>query len=119
MTGIATPPIAYVILTSKPGLYRTEFTGQLVPAETWEYIYCGRHLATFVIAGLHGEARIRVIDESPDATVNDMPTRFLEKYPDRDAAFRALEVLAGSRKPDAELRPGTPTSDTRTQQVFA
>ncbi|HTH61547.1 MAG TPA: hypothetical protein VL689_15490 [Paraburkholderia sp.] len=103
MNDIATSPASYVILTSKPGQYRTEATGKLVPAEAWDYLYSGRHLATFVIAALYGEARIRVVDESGDAAVNDMPIRFLEKFPDRDAAFNALQILVGTRNSDAQL----------------
>jgi hypothetical protein len=104
MTSTAIKPVTYVILTSKPGQYRTEATGKLAPAEAWDYMYCGRHLATFVIAALYGEARIRVTDESGDAAVNDMPIRFLERFPDRDAAFKALQILVGSRHADAQLR---------------
>ncbi len=103
MNDIAIKPVAYVILTSKPGQYRTEATGKLAPVETWDYVYSGRHLATFVIASLYGEARIRVVDESGDAAVNDMPVRFLERFPDRDAAFKALWVLVGTHSSDAQL----------------
>lgn len=110
MTDTATRPLSYVILTSKPAQYRTEAMGELVPAEAWDYLYGGRHLATFVIAALCGEARIRIVDESGDATVNDMPVRFLEKFRDRDAAFRALQVLAGTRHPDAQLVRRPPAS---------
>lgn len=108
MNDIAVKPVSYVILTSKPGQYRTEATGELTPTEAWDYVYSGRHLATFVIATLYGEARIRVIDESDDATVNDMPIGFLEKFPDRNAAFKALQILVGTRNCDAQLlqRPG-------------
>jgi hypothetical protein len=104
MTSIAPNPVAYVILTSKPGQYRTEATGKLTPTEAWDYVYCGRHLATFVIATLYGDARIRVTDESSDAAVNDMPIRFLERFPDRDAAFKALQILVGTHHADAQLR---------------
>lgn len=103
MNDTALKPVSYVILTSKPGQYRTEATGKLTPAEAWDYVYCGRHLATFVIAAVYGDARIRVIDESGDARVNDMPIRFLEKFPDRDTAFKALQVLVGTRNSDAQL----------------
>jgi len=103
MSDAAIEPVSYVILTSKPGQYRTEATGKLAPAEAWDYVYCGRHLATFVIASVHGEARIRVVDESGDGTVNDMPIRFLEKFPDRDTAFNALQVLVGTRHAEAQL----------------
>lgn len=106
MSASATQPISYVILTSKPGQYRTEPVGKLVPAETWDYVYCGRHLATFVIAALYGDARIRVADETGSGEVNDMPTRFLEKFSGRDEAFEALQILVGTRNQDALLRPG-------------
>ncbi|MBB5448427.1 MULTISPECIES: hypothetical protein [Paraburkholderia] len=102
----ATQSISYVILTSKPGQYRTEPIGKLAPAETWDYLYCGRHLATFVIAALYGDARIRVTNEAEGGEVNDMPTRFLEKFSDRDEAFAALQILVGTRNQDALLRPG-------------
>lgn len=104
MTHQTIEAVTYVILTSKPGQYRTEPRGKLAPAETWDYVYCGRHLATFVIAALYGEARLRVIDESEGGAVNDMPTRFLEKFADRDAAFAALQILVGARDRDAVLQ---------------
>lgn len=103
MTDTAGEPLAYVILTSKPGKYRTQASGKLVPVETWDYLYAGRHLATFVIAALHGDARIRVIDETDAAAVNDMPVRFLERFANRDAAFRSLQTLVGAQQSDARL----------------
>ncbi|MBB2930327.1 hypothetical protein [Paraburkholderia silvatlantica] len=103
MNEITIKPVSYVILTSKPGQYRTEATGKLTPTEAWDYVYCGRHLATFVIATLYGEARIRVVDESDDLVVNDMPVRFLEKFCDRDTALEALHVLVGKRNSEAQL----------------
>lgn len=103
MNGTAIEPIAYLILTSKPGQYRTEAAGKLTPVEAWDYIYCGRLLATFAIAALYGEARVRIVDESGEDTVNDMPIRFLEKFRDRDAALKALHVLVGKRNSDAQL----------------
>jgi hypothetical protein len=106
MSANATQPISYVILTSKPGQYRTEPIGKLVPAETWDYLYCGRHLATFVIAALYGDARIRIIDEAERGAVNDMPTRLLEKFSSRDEAFGSLQSLVSTRDRDALLRPG-------------
>jgi len=103
MNDAAIKPVSYVILTSKPGQYRTEARGELAPVDAWDYVYGGRHLATFVIAAVYGDARIRIVDESGDDTVNDMPIRFLEKFPDRDAAFKALQVLVGTRHADAQL----------------
>lgn len=119
MTDHAVPPIAYVVLTNKPGQYRTEFAGELEAEETWIYTYCGRHVATFVIAALRGDARIFVIDEADPAAINDMPARLLEKFADRDAALSALQILAGIRNPDAELRQYRPASGIPATQVSA
>ena len=95
----------FVILPSRPGEYRTEPISELTPVDAWDYFYCGRHLATFVIARVHGSARIRITDETgfPHA-VTVMPIRFLERFRDRAAAVAALGVLVGSGQPEIELR---------------
>ena len=40
----------YVILTSKPGKFRTELVEGLHPVATYDYVFCGRKRAEFVIA---------------------------------------------------------------------
>lgn len=99
----------FVILPNKPGEYRTEPLGDLTPVDAWDYFYGGRHLATFVIARVHGSARIRVIDETEfPYAVTVMPIRFLEKFRDRAAAVSALGVLVGSNQVEIELRQQHP-----------
>ena len=89
------PPGTHVILTSKPGQYRTEPTEGIEPLATYDYLYCGRHIATFVIAALAKETKIRVIDEATPSAVNLVPTKFLEKFATREAALESLRQLAG------------------------
>lgn len=101
----------FVILTSKPGQFRTEAVPGVEPVETWEYLFYGRPKAIFVIAELAqapGAVKVRVIDETggPDAEpiVNHVPTKFLERFDTLDAAHRALQQLAHFGSMDLSLR---------------
>ena len=54
----------YVILTSKPGQFRTEVASGLRPLESYDYLFYGETKAHFVIAELLEErTRIRVIED--------------------------------------------------------
>jgi len=109
----------YVILTSKPGQFRTEAVPGVDPVETWEYLFYGRCTATFVIAEVpdaqtaqtaqtaQKALKVRVIDEmgGPDAeVVNHVPTKFLERFETLDAARDALQSLAHFGSMDLSLR---------------
>lgn len=94
----------YVILTSKPGQFRTEAGDALEPIETWDYLFFGRRRARFVIARLLQESKVRIVEEQPDRpAVNLVPTKFLPHFADLDAAHRELEQLAGLRNPNCSL----------------
>ena len=70
----------YVILTSKPGQFRTEAVKGLRPTEAYDYVFYGHTKAHFVIAELLGErTNIRVIEDGT-AIVNDVPSKFLGKF---------------------------------------
>ena len=56
----------YVILTSKPGQFRTEVTEGLKPLEAYDYLFYGQKKAHFVIAELvRDDTRIRVVEDDP------------------------------------------------------
>lgn len=93
----------FVILTSKPGQYRTEVTDGLNPCEAYDYIFYGHKKAHFVIAELHGEPTIRVIDEVPPAIVNEVPCKFLEKFETVEAARAQLRALVSFGRMEATL----------------
>lgn len=93
----------YVILTSKPGQFRTEAGAQLRPIEAYDYLFYGRLRARFLIAELLGDSRIRVIDETEPVTVNDIPTKFLEKFQSVEGARRELQHLCPPGDKDAAL----------------
>ena len=93
----------YVILTSKPGQFRTELGEGLRPVEAYDYLFCGRKRAHFVIAELEGEVRIRIVEEGPRAVVNDVPSKFLPHFATLEQARAELGQLAGNGALDAAL----------------
>jgi len=96
----------YLILTSKPGQFRTEMGEGLAVAESYDYLFCGRIKARFVIAELTGElarTRVRVVDESGEPSVNSVPAKFLEKFDSVEAALRELQHLCSFGSIDTAL----------------
>jgi hypothetical protein len=89
----------YVILTSKPGQFRTEPGDGLLPVERYDYLFCGRLKARFVIAELPADPsglRVRVVEEGEAAEaplVNRVPVKFLERFDSLARARRELEHL--------------------------
>jgi hypothetical protein len=84
----------YVILTSKPGQFRTEPGDGMQPVEAWEYHFGGRLRARFVVARLLADSRIVIIDEAPPQPVNRIPTRLLPKFDTLEAARAELSQLS-------------------------
>ena len=91
----------YVILTSKPGQYRTEITEGLHPVEAYDYMFYGRCKARFVIAQLQGEGKFVVVDETPPEVINHIPSKFLQKFDTVEQARGQLRDLA--RPGDADV----------------
>lgn len=93
-------PPAYVILTSKPGQFRTEPGAGVRQAETYDYFAHGRIRARFVIGELLGDAKIRVIDETVPPVVNDIPSKFFPRFDSlekaRDELGRLADLKAGA-----------------------
>ena len=91
----------YVILTSKPGQYRTELTEGLRPVEFYDYMFYGHCKARFVIAELMAESKFTVIDETPPEVINNIPSKFFQKYQTMELARGQLQDLA--RPGDADV----------------
>ncbi len=80
----------YVILTSKPGQFRTEVNDDLRPVEAYDYRFCGARKAHFVIAELLVEnTRVRVVEDG-SGIVNHVPSKFLPRF---DTVERAVDEL--------------------------
>jgi hypothetical protein len=94
----------YVILTSKPGQFRSEAVQGLRPLEAYDYLFYGTTKAHFVIAELLEDGtKIRVIEDDT-AIVNDVPSKFLEKFETTEQALRELRHLTTFGHMDTELR---------------
>jgi hypothetical protein len=97
----------YVILTSKPGQFRTELGDGMRAIESYDYMLCGRRRAHFVIAELAGDAKVRIVDESAPresaASINLVPCKFLPKFDSLDKARHQLERLASFGALDVAL----------------
>ena len=93
----------YVILTSKPGQFRTEIGEDLCPVEAYDYLFCGRKRAHFVIANLIRDVKIAIVDESSPPVVNHVPSKFLQKFETVDDARHELNSLTRFCSLDASL----------------
>lgn len=83
----------YVILTSKPGQFTTEISEDLQPVESYDYLFCGRKRAHFVIANLTRDVKITIVDESSPPSVNHVPSKLLAKFETVEAARCELKSL--------------------------
>lgn len=86
--------VTYVILTSKPGEFRTEAGEGMQAVESYDYSAHGRRRARFVIAKLTGPGRVTIVDETPPPVVNSIPSKFLPKFDTVERARHELEDLA-------------------------
>ena len=93
----------FVILTSKPGQFRTELGDHLRAVESYDYLFCGRTRAQFVIATLLAEAKTRIVEECIPPIVNLVPSKFLPRFETLEAARDELKTLAGSAGMDIAL----------------
>ncbi|MNT54169.1 hypothetical protein D3C72_1913070 [compost metagenome] len=98
----------YVILTTKPGVFRTEAGDGAEIVETYDYVFYGRALAVFSIALLRRDTKLVVTEETPPYVVNRVPSKFLEKFASVDAARKELAHLTrfGSMESTLTLRSG-------------
>jgi hypothetical protein len=93
----------YVILTSKPGEFHTDLVSGLTAVEAYDYFFCGRKRAEFVIAELEREVKIRIVEEAGAAVVNEVPSKFLPRYATLEQARAELRQLAGNAALEATL----------------
>jgi hypothetical protein len=83
----------YVILASRPGVYRTEPVDGLAVCESYDYQFGGRTTAHFAIATLTRPVKVRVIDETPPERINQIPSKFLPQFATLEAARAELRSL--------------------------
>ena len=93
----------FVILTSKPGEFRTEAGEGVEPVERYDYLFCGRRRAQFVIARLERDVKVRIVEESGPPLVNLVPSKFLPKFETLEKARAELRQLANCADLNVEL----------------
>lgn len=93
----------YVILTSKPGQFRTETDDAFEPVETYDYFFCERKRARFVIARLLRDSKVRIVDELTPSQVNHVPSRLLPIFDSIEKARDDLRQLIGRRNVNSRL----------------
>jgi hypothetical protein len=96
--------MSYVILTSKDGAFRTEADASLHPVETYEYLFCGVRRATFTLAEIVAETRVKVIEEADPTLVNLVPSKFLQHFDSIEEARAMLSSLTSYGEMDTTLR---------------
>jgi hypothetical protein len=96
----------YVILTSKPGKFRTELADGLKPLEAYDYLFYGDKKARFVIAELLKDTKIRVVEEGT-LIVNDVPSKFFEKFETVERALTELKHLTNFGHVESKLQKVT------------
>ncbi|WP_256988583.1 ferredoxin [Bordetella genomosp. 9] len=84
----------YVVLTSRPGVYRSEPPAEAGIAETYDYLFYGKPKAVFQIVSLIAGGRVRIVEDAPPHTVNLVPMRIMERYASLDDARTAIRQLA-------------------------
>lgn len=94
----------YVLLTTKPGEFKTVVTPGLSPVESYDYFFYGRKRANFTIAEIDGPTRIRIIEDEPPQIVNDVPSKLFEKFETLDAARAELKTLTTYGSMDIRLQ---------------
>jgi hypothetical protein len=94
----------YVILTSKPGQFRTEVNEDLRPVEAYDYLFCGSVKAHFIIAELlTASTKVRVVEDGT-GIVNHVPSKFLQRFETVEQAIAELKHLTALGRMDTALR---------------
>ena len=94
----------YVILTTKPGKYRSQPLCGIQPIEAYDYIFYGEKKALFVIAELlDDQARVRVIEDGTEI-VNDVPCKFFSKFETIQGALNEIRHLTSFGHMETDLR---------------
>lgn len=95
----------YVILINKVGQYTTEAGEGLTPIEEYDYLFCGKRKARYVIARLDKEVKVKVTEEGDSGTVNYVPSKFLPKFPTLEEARDQVKQLVSFGRLDTALVP--------------
>ena len=94
----------YVVLTNKPGEFRTEITAGLKAVESYDYIFYGRKRGEFHDRRAAEASKIRIVEDEPPQIVNDVPSKLFEKFETLDEARAELNTLTHYGTMDIKLK---------------
>lgn len=83
----------FVVLTSKPKLYDTSVQPVRVPLETYKYMFYGHCKSIFQILQLETDCDMVITEAEPPHVQNIVSTKFLEHFPNLEAARNSLVAL--------------------------
>lgn len=95
----------FIVLTTKPGEYRTEAGEGTTVLSSYEYKFYNKTKAIFSIAQIEEGARVVIIEDGEGGTINSIPTRQMEKFTSVEEALNELESLTQFGSIEAELVP--------------
>jgi len=81
----------YVVVTSKPGVYKSNLKADATILEAYKYYFYGEHLATFHLAQLQGDGYVEIVED--DGGINRVPTKFLEAFDTLEEAKAEINEL--------------------------
>ncbi len=94
----------YLILTSKPGKYRSQSLSGMRAVDAYDYFFYGEKKAHFTIAEVTDDrARVRVIEEGTEI-VNDVPFKFFPKFETIQGALNEIRHLTTFGHMETDLR---------------
>lgn len=95
----------YVILTSKPGIYKSELETPATVAEAYRYLFYGHCRAVFQIVEIAAEGMLCITEDEPPHIQNHVSTKFLGHFDDLEGARRELNHLVRFGGLQATLQP--------------
>lgn len=81
----------FVVITSKPGVYKSTLDASAKLIEAYNYYFYEKHLATFHLAELQGDGYVEIKEE--EGGVNRVPTKFLESFNTLEEAKAEIDEL--------------------------
>ena len=94
----------YLILTSKPGIYRSQPLSGMRTVDAYDYFFYGEKKAHFAIAELTDDrARVRVIEDGTEI-INDVPCKFFPKFETMQGALNEIRHLTTFGHMETDLR---------------
>ena len=93
----------YIILTSKPGRFKSEICGSAKLIEAYMYTFFKDLKAKFFIYQINGDIKIKITDETPPMVTNYFSSKFLEKFTSIEEARSELKTLAPANNPNIQL----------------